>query len=1470
MKKREPEIKTFLKRFGVIPVLLVTLVLIRMFSSYLTNLKDDLSEINKDIKEGTTVVLSPDTDIELLSKVIYENGYCDSLSDAGFIASTLVERQKEGRLPSLFSLQKRDVGQIPATIADSLNVLSSILYASRERIGLTNGSETEYDPSVFGGSDSIVVVIERELEKTTTNWFRTTKERCEGVPVRLLLHYHDSLRSPQIDTLGFGFTNEDGTVVFRGLFNDSSYSVLPINEGFEFGRSQGVVGGQWEKAEFTFVEKEHMIPLFSNTTLRQIKNERSIIVRTPDEFREELLRSRNWLLVSWWLLAFIFLFFPKGRRKTDTKLPERQLDWASGLIVACCMFLSGLSVLMMFSMRDPVNDAIMGRDMTIGVAIGVGAAIVLQFFDLVKRYNRGKFPFYSWFGRFRGLGWLVMALGLTGLLFTPLGRSVGGMRVNLQLPFLPLFQPSEIAKYLIVLFTSIFFTENIDRIIHYSNEFETNLGRKTITMLGIIVGLSSLMVIYFILGDMGPGLVLGITFVLLYSFSKSKQDILDGEMTQWKKFLRCDFMRLIYGVVSYALVLLLFRGFNYWYIVDSVLWLIVWLLLGVFPIRRSPVRKPIVGRLRFVHARQVHETAIIMNFVIFLFIFGSNAGKEKSSGVLSRLEQRTNMCTNTWGGMDKVIQEIKKGDFDPQAINALSDPVSNTQVAHGLWALASGGFWGQGWGRGKPSVVPACHTDMILSSIGEQWGWIGLYGVVFAYFLLLGLVAWKGIQKGEKFTVFLCMGIAFVTAVQLFIIALGSAGVIPLTGVTVPLLSYGKVSMILNILAFGLVLSLVTKIEGNTPEEENHRRINGNNAKAYKRPCWIAFTCFTMGCILTLFVWARYQWGIFQRDRTLVQPAFVINNQGDPVLEYNPRIAIISSEMYTGRIFDRNGLMLATSNKDDISGKVLDSLESCGVSGMDALKRRHLKRYYPFGDDLFFMIGDLNTGLLFSYDENNPVGYMAEAQHLSYLRGYDNVLYDKEGNPVKIRLVSNKKRDDRFLQPRDYTIEGIVLRDYSALLPYLKDGSGSKLRKHNASVEKGEYDLYLTLDASLQMDLQKTIADYVKNGDGNDRDHHLKNNNLLRVSVVVLNAKNGDLLASANYPKPNCQRISDEIGLAQEQGKRFRYSANNKGSDWKAYVDRDLGTTLQTAPGSTAKVMSAMAGLRKMGTAAADTLYYVSPKNIIENGLAKEPNGHRVSMEEAIVKSSNCYFINLVNDQKLFPELEIVYKSIGASVGEIVPYYYRYGIDETEARFFHDTVSSVEDIAYRQYERFRTDPERDEIKMNKGEWKWAWGQGFSGHELKASPLNMARLASAIVNDGVMPYTQYVIVKHGRNKEEKELRQEGSVTLLSKEEAAILRNIMKKETLYHKENRARVSLPSNVGGKTGTAERTIYYLGNPNGIDINDGWYMFFVEKDRNHDPLAVVVRLERGVGSSTAVRLSKELVGVLQDHHYMK
>ncbi|PYR60839.1 MAG: hypothetical protein DMF91_11260, partial [Acidobacteria bacterium] len=115
-----------------------------------------------------------------------------------------------------------------------------------------------------------------------------------------------------------------------------------------------------------------------------------------------------------------------------------------------------------------------------------------------------------------------------------------------------------------------------------------------------------------------------------------------------------------------------------------------------------------------------------------------------------------------------------------------------SQVAHSLWAFASGEATGTGFGLGDPERVPAVHTDMVLAAIGEQVGFVGI-AVVVALFIAFFLKAFRiALRSTTEYECFLALAIAMSLALQLCLIACGALDLLPLSGVVTPFLSYGR------------------------------------------------------------------------------------------------------------------------------------------------------------------------------------------------------------------------------------------------------------------------------------------------------------------------------------------------------------------------------------------------------------------------------------------------------------------------------------------------------------------------------------------------------------------------------------------------------------------------------------------------------------------------------------------------------
>ena len=130
---------------------------------------------------------------------------------------------------------------------------------------------------------------------------------------------------------------------------------------------------------------------------------------------------------------------------------------------------------------------------------------------------------------------------------------------------------------------------------------------------------------------------------------------------------------------------------------------------------------------------------------------------------------------------------------------------SGYQVAQGLMAIASGGLFGMGLGMGTPQSIPAYDTDYIFAVICEEFGIIFGLCVVALYvlFLLRGLST--AFQCTDRFSALVALGCTVTIALQAFIILGGIIKLIPLTGVTMPFVSYGGSSMLSGLIAVGVI-----------------------------------------------------------------------------------------------------------------------------------------------------------------------------------------------------------------------------------------------------------------------------------------------------------------------------------------------------------------------------------------------------------------------------------------------------------------------------------------------------------------------------------------------------------------------------------------------------------------------------------------------------------------------------------------
>ncbi|MFQ5570216.1 MAG: FtsW/RodA/SpoVE family cell cycle protein [Rhodothermales bacterium] len=391
-------------------------------------------------------------------------------------------------------------------------------------------------------------------------------------------------------------------------------------------------------------------------------------------------------------------------------------------------------------------------------------------------------------------------------------------------------------------------------------------------------------------------------------------------------------------------------------------------------------------------------------------------------------------------------------------------------LAHAFWALTAGGLTGQGIGEGSPLTIPAAHTDMIVAAIGEELGFLGIVAVLVLYAVLLQRGLTIALRTGSTFSFFLGTGIVIATALQLVLITSGMLGLIPLSGVVSPLLSYGMAATIMHLVFLGILFSLSAR-PGNTEQQQLQR-------KRFARPL-SGLSLVIIGLLGLLGLRAAYI-QIWQANDWIIKPALVKQADNRRGFAYNPRVLQARNLVPLGTIFDRNGIPLATSDLNVLDAHA-ETLENLGVD-LDDVRAGFETRRYPFGIDAFYLLGDFNRRV--KWGATNAL--YAENRYLSRLRGYDN-------HPETV----------------DEGGQQIIRFDYAALLPLVRHGPDHRRSRRFLRQNR---DLHLTIDIRLQQRVAEAISDHVR-GTPSLRDRF--------IAAAVLDVATGDVLASVTYPLPD-------------------------------------------------------------------------------------------------------------------------------------------------------------------------------------------------------------------------------------------------------------------------------------------------------------------------------------------------------------
>ena len=144
------------------------------------------------------------------------------------------------------------------------------------------------------------------------------------------------------------------------------------------------------------------------------------------------------------------------------------------------------------------------------------------------------------------------------------------------------------------------------------------------------------------------------------------------------------------------------------------------------------------------------------------------------------------------------------------------------QVVQSWFSLAAGGVTGKGPGLGQPDLIPAADTDFIFAAIGEELGLLGGSLILVAFLLMVGAGLRIALTADREFDKLLAAGLTTLLGIQAFIIIGGVTRLLPLTGVTLPFISYGGSSLVANY----VLLALLLRISDDSTRRINEGRVN--------------------------------------------------------------------------------------------------------------------------------------------------------------------------------------------------------------------------------------------------------------------------------------------------------------------------------------------------------------------------------------------------------------------------------------------------------------------------------------------------------------------------------------------------------------------------------------------------------------------------------------------------------------------
>jgi cell division protein FtsW (lipid II flippase) len=509
------------------------------------------------------------------------------------------------------------------------------------------------------------------------------------------------------------------------------------------------------------------------------------------------------------------------------------------------------------------------------------------------------------------------------------------------------------------------------------------------------------------------------------------------------------------------------------------------------------------------------------------------------------------------------------------------------QIAQAIWGLATGGVFGTGLGLGDTSYVPAGYTDLILAAIGEELGFAGLLAVagIFAIITARGFEVAR--RAPDDYSFFLASVITLFLTLPVLVMGAGMLGLVPLTGVVTPFLSFGGSAMVANFIALGILTAI-----------RRHSAAVGHvllgvPSSHVTEPFRVGVARIVMGfsAAAVIIVIALFDVQVVRADTFVARAHAGVQADGVRRYQYNERLTDVLATIPRGTVLDRRGLPLATGDRA-IARRAREAYKKAGVEVAGCLsgppEGGHYtdERCYPLGGAAFHLLGDVRDAR--NWAATNTAYVERDAQ--DHLRGFDDhattvTLPDASGHPVQT-----------------------TRRDFHELVPLLRHRYSPNHADVKAFLNRTR-DVRLTIDAPLQASVARILAKYAaRSATGH-------------AAAIVLDPDTGELLAVASYPFPSVtvearHRSTDETETLID---RARFGLYPPGSTFKLVTA--TAALRQSLALRDSTFMCSLQANGRVGAQVAGTL-------VRDDVLDAHPHG-RIDMHEGLVHSCNAYFAQL-------------------------------------------------------------------------------------------------------------------------------------------------------------------------------------------------------------------------------------------------